>query len=94
MPRSNYNDKDIKDKVWNKAKKINGKNPNLYRLDPYNTEVFFHSHGKNSLKGWNIDHIKPISKNGSNDIINLQVLNSKINLKKSNSLVKKSRHYQ
>lgn len=46
MPRSNYNDKDIKDKVWNKAKKINGKNPNLYRLDSYNTEVFYYSHGK------------------------------------------------
>jgi 5-methylcytosine-specific restriction endonuclease McrA len=42
--------------------------------------------------GWNIDHIKPKQKGGSDDIINLQALQSHINKSKGDNLVKKSRH--
>ena len=42
--------------------------------------------------GWNIDHIYPKQKGGSDDIINLQALQSHINKSKGDNIVKKSRH--
>lgn len=85
-------DKDCKDKLWASAKTIPGKDPNLYRLDPYGNEIYYHSFGKNSEKGWTSDHIKPSSRGGSDTIRNLQALKTSINIDKGNTLVKKSRH--
>lgn len=84
--------KKVIDLVWSKAKIVNGKDPKLYRQDPYGNIMYYHSYGKNTPMGWHIDHIKPISRGGSNNIRNLQVLDSKVNIKKGNSLIKKSRH--
>lgn len=80
------------EKVWNSAKTIIGKNKNSYRQDPYGNEMFKSSYGKNSNKGWEVDHIKPKSKGGSNATVNLQALNTGVNRSKGNSAVKKSRH--
>jgi len=80
------------DNVWNKAKKIQGKDPKKYRRDPYGNTMYKSSQGKSSDMGWDIDHIKPQSKGGSNSTQNLQALNSSINRSKGNSLQKKSRH--
>lgn len=91
MSRPNYSEDEIKN-VWGKAKTIENKNSNIYRQDPYGNELYLHSYGKNGPKSWQIDHIKPISKGGSNDIRNLQALKTKINLEKSDSLKKRSRH--
>jgi 5-methylcytosine-specific restriction endonuclease McrA len=84
--------KSEKDRVWDKAKKIPGKNPNLYRKDPYDNEIYKAAYGKNSPKGWDIDHIKPKSKGGSESIRNKQALSAKINRNKGDSLNKRSRH--
>ena len=67
MLRPNYSDDDKKN-VWEKAKSINNKNPNSYRLDPYGNQICYRFYGKDTPQGWQIDHIKPISKGGSNDI--------------------------
>ncbi len=80
--------------VWNKAKKIIGKDPKQYRQDPYGKKMCRSSYGKDSLQGWQVDHITPKSRGGSNATRNLQALNTKINRQKSNSLVKRSRHNQ
>lgn len=84
----------MKDKVWDKAKKVRGKDPAKYRQDPYGNEIYYDSFGKQSEKGWEVDHIKPKSRGGSDSVRNLQALKSEVNRKKSNSLVKKSRHNQ
>ena len=81
-------------KVWAKAKPIRGKNPNTHRQDPYGKTMYKNSYGKSSAMGWEIDHIKPTSKGGSNSIRNKQALNTSVNRSKGNSLKKRSRHKQ
>lgn len=82
----------LKNKVWNKAKKIRGKDPAKYRRDPYGKTIYKSSYGKSSEMGWDVDHIRPKSRGGSNSVRNLQALNSKVNRSKGGSLKKKSRH--
>ncbi len=84
--------KDTKDKVWNKSKKVRGKNPDLYREDPYGNTMYKPSHGKGTDMGWDVDHIKPKSRGGSNSTVNLQALNASVNRSKGGTLVKKTRH--
>ena len=84
--------KTVKESVWNKAKKIVGKDPSKYRKDPYGNTLYKNSYGKASPMGWDIDHIKPKSKGGSDAVVNLQALKVSINRSKGNSLIKKSRH--
>ncbi len=42
--------------------------------------------------GWEVDHIKPITRGGSDTTVNQQALNVSVNRSKGNTLVKKSRH--
>jgi len=56
--------------------------------------IYKSSYGKDTEMGWQIDHIKPQARGGSDDIINLQALKTKVNREKGDTLVKKSRHNQ
>ncbi len=71
------------DKVWEKGKPIKGKNPNTHRKDRYGNEIYKPSYGKNTEKGWEIDHKKPIKKGGSDSMRNKQPLKTEENRKKS-----------
>ena len=86
--------KDEIDKVWKTAKPIRGEDPNKYRKDPYGNKIHKDSYGKDTAMGWEIDHIKPSAKGGSDSIRNKQALKTSINREKGDSLVKKSRHNQ
>lgn len=81
-----------KETVWNKAKKIRSKDPVQYRQDPYGNVMRFSSYGKSGGMGWEIDHIKPSARGGSDATVNLQALKTKVNRAKGDTLVKKSRH--
>ena len=83
---------DQKDRVWGKAGKVSGKDPKKYRKDPYGNEMFYGSYGKDSPKGWEVDHIKPKARGGSDATRNLQALNTGVNREKGDSLKKRSRH--
>ncbi len=72
-----------KDQVWEKGKKVRGKDPDLYRRDKLGNEMYKPSYGKTSEKGWNIDHSKPQSKGGTDHLNNLQPMNSKANSSKN-----------
>lgn len=92
MPQAKYGSKTCKQKVWDSAKPVRGKDPKKYRQDPYGTQMCWNSYGTNGAQSWQVDHIKPASRGGSDNIRNLQALNSHVNMSKGNSLVKKSRH--
>ncbi|MBO0930331.1 HNH endonuclease signature motif containing protein [Fibrella aquatilis] len=69
-------------RVFQKGEPIPGKNPDLHRLDAYGTLIYWPHHGKPWEMGWEIDHRKPLSKGGSNNIRNLQPTHWKTNRQK------------
>ncbi|MCP4318635.1 MAG: HNH endonuclease [Hyphomicrobiales bacterium] len=70
--------------VWKKARHISGKNPNLYRRDNHGNVIYKPAYGKNSPMGWQVDHIWPKSRGGSEARRNLQALQTRANQRKSN----------
>ncbi len=81
----------LKIAVWDQAAKVRGKDPAKYRRDPYGNEMYYQSYGKNTPKGWEIDHIIPKSLGGSDALYNLQALNTSVNRRLGNSPYKRVR---
>jgi len=69
--------------AWNSAHKVRGKNPEVYRKDDYGNLMYRSSYGKQSDMGWEIDHIHPKAKGGTDSPRNLQALQWEENRKKS-----------
>jgi 5-methylcytosine-specific restriction endonuclease McrA len=78
-----YSDNKL-DKIWNRAPKVRGKNPNTHRRDSAGHEIYKPSYGKTSSMGWEVDHKKPRSKGGTNSIRNLEPRHWKSNRRKGN----------
>jgi hypothetical protein len=66
-----------------KGEKIPDKDPNLYRLDRCGNVIYYHSFGKDTAMGWNIDHSKPKVLGGTDHINNLQPMHASQNKSKS-----------
>ena len=71
--------------VWNKGTIIPGLDPNLYRKDTCNARMHRWSYGETTTYGWEIDHIKPVSKGGTDHLLNLQPMQWQNNRIKSDS---------
>jgi 5-methylcytosine-specific restriction endonuclease McrA len=77
--------------VWKKARSVSGKNPNLYRRDSQGNVIYKPAYGRSSPMGWQVDHIWPRSKGGSEARRNLQALQTGANKRKSNKTPRRTK---
>jgi 5-methylcytosine-specific restriction endonuclease McrA len=72
--------------VWRKGYVIDGYEPSTWRRDVAGHAMKYGDYGNTDSKfGWEIDHIKPVAKGGSNDMNNLQPLYWENNRRKGDS---------
>lgn len=74
------------DLVWEKANRNTSGLADIFRQDKCGTTISKARYGDiNSDNGWEIDHILPVSKGGTDHIDNLQPLHWKTNRSKSDT---------
>lgn len=71
--------------VWNKGRIVAGYDPTLYRADACGLWIVRSAYGTTGKYGWEIDHIKPVSAGGGDELFNLQPLHWRTNRHKSDS---------
>ncbi|GAN16110.1 HNH endonuclease [Legionella pneumophila] len=72
--------------VWNKAKVVSGHSQYEWRYDTCVKLIRFSDYGNvYSVYGWEIDHIIPVSRGGTDNLANLQALQWKTNRKKADT---------
>ena len=71
--------------VWRKAQIVAGNDPAVIRKDCCGAWIRFRDYGTTGDKGWEIDHIKPVSMGGGDEQANLQPLQWRNNRHKGDS---------
>lgn len=84
MATADFTDEQL-DAIWNKAK-IVGDKPDIWRQDVAGAWICRNHYGKTDSEtgyGWEVDHIKPLSKGGETELDNLRPLQWANNRSKS-----------
>lgn len=68
--------------VWQKARKEMGYDPDIWRKDFAGAWIRRDHYGVESKYGWEIDHLRPSSNGGSDELSNLNPLHWRNNRKK------------
>jgi 5-methylcytosine-specific restriction endonuclease McrA len=71
--------------IWNKGGIIPSIDPSIWRHDSYGHVIRWSDYGLEVEHGWEVDHIKPKAKGGSDALSNLQPLHWKANRQKSDN---------
>jgi 5-methylcytosine-specific restriction endonuclease McrA len=72
--------------VWRKGKKYQNKNIDVWRKDAFGNPIKNSAYGNTrSNFGWEVDHVRPVAKGGTDAISNLQPLQWKANRQKSDT---------
>ncbi|XP_057421551.1 uncharacterized protein LOC130715463 [Lotus japonicus] len=74
----------VKQKCWEKADKIKGRDPDRWRRDPLGNTIFRKLVGCPGCLCHDYDHIVPYSKGGQSTLENCQVLQATVNRAKGN----------
>lgn len=73
----------VKKRVWGKASFIDGHPEDIWRRDEFGNVMNWQEFGNhNCERGWEIDHINPVSNGGTDNIHNLRPVNWKVNVEK------------
>ena len=77
---------DLKRAVWKKASPIPDYDADVWRRDMCGSAIKYSDHGNtDSVYGWEIDHIKPTARGGTDDLSNLQPLQWENNRRKGDT---------
>lgn len=75
---------DIIKRVWDKASKVEGFDPDMFRKDPCGAWIIFNKYGlRDNNYGWEIDHVYPKALGGDDDFRNLRAMHWRNNDSKS-----------
>lgn len=76
-------------KVWDKGKVVDSNDPKVWRKDECGAWIQFSKYGnRNSMYGWEIDHITSTYNGGTDALSNLRPLQWENNLSKSSGRLK------
>ena len=78
----------LKTAVWEKATTVQGYDPNVWRKDVAGAWIKWGAYGDRDNElgfGWEIDHLKPVAKEGTDSLSNLRPLQWKNNCSKGDN---------
>jgi hypothetical protein len=78
----NFSEEKI-NKVWEKAQIVENYDPTKYRQDVCNAWIQRDQYGTENSFGWEVDHVFPQSKGGTDDLLNLRPMHWENNRSKA-----------